>query len=340
MCKFIFALFIALLSICSLPAMAANCSGGAILFYTDASDQGYWAKGYTSANDDPLLIMNVTVQNSMTCDPDYTKNATKISNMVMKMTSGGTCKNSTTITTPYPGIEWQLEGMHCDGSSIISDNVKAVSSWDSDSGMSGASRADWPAGTVLGKARLIVNDQYWEQNTQTGQYTVNIPLPSVGNTLENSPAVGVSSNLGGTIPFILQDNATCAMSLIPENIDFGKLTPGDVNRGLYKELLVSYSCKNKALINGLYVRFDPENVVDVANGMFSANDTNGRKLNFQITRLYGSEQIIPLNTNYQLYSQTKKDLDASANFRINVKPSTPFPAGKVSTYLNVSLIYR
>lgn len=156
----------------------------------------------------------------------------------------------------------------------------------------------------------------------------------------NSPAVNVSSALGGTIPFIFQDNATCSMGLTPENIDFGKLTPSDVNRGLYKELLVSYSCKNKALINGLYVRFDPENVVDVANGMFSANDTNGRKLNFQITRLYGSEQIIPLKTNYQIYPQTRNSLDASANFRINVKPSTPFPAGKVSTYLNVSLIYR
>ncbi|RVR38695.1 fimbrial protein, partial [Escherichia coli] len=36
----------------------------------------------------------------------------------------------------------------------------------------------------------------------------------------------------------------------------------------------------------------------------------------------------------------KYDYDASATFRINVRPSTPFPVGKVSTYLNVSLIYR
>ncbi|AUZ64030.1 fimbrial protein [Citrobacter amalonaticus] len=331
MCKFIFALFIALLSLCSLPAMAANCSGGTILFDTDASDHDYWANGYTSADNDPLLILEVTVQNSMTCDPDYTENATKMSNMVMKMTSGGACKDLTTITTPYPGIEWQLEGMHCNGTDIISNNVKAAP-WDG--------RANWPAGTVLGKAKLVVNDQYWMQNIQTGQYTVNIQPPSVGNTLANSPVVNVSSALGGMIPFIFQDNATCSMSLIPENIDFGKLTPSDVNRGLYKELLVSYSCKNKALINGLYVRLDPENVVDAANGMFSANDTNGRKLNFQITRLYGYEQIIPLNTNYQLYSQTRNNIDDSARFRINVKPSTPFPAGKVSTYLNVSLIYR
>ncbi|MCV5792060.1 fimbrial protein, partial [Escherichia coli] len=83
-----------------------------------------------------------------------------------------------------------------------------------------------------------------------------------------------------TIPFIFNDNATCSMSLSTENLDFGKLTPNDVNKySLYKELSVYYSCKNRALINGLYVRFDPENVVDAANGLFSASDSNGRKLN-------------------------------------------------------------
>ncbi|HGV2552243.1 TPA: fimbrial protein, partial [Escherichia coli] len=93
-------------------------------------------------------------------------------------------------------------------------------------------------------------------------------------------------------------------------------------------------------INGLYVRFDPENVVDAANGLFSASDSNGRKLNFQITRQYGNLQTIPLNANYKIFGQYKYDYDASATFRINVRPSTPFPIGKVSTYLNVSLIYR
>lgn len=332
MCKFIFALFIVLLSFCSLPAMAANCSGGTILFDTDPSDHGYWLDGYTSANNDPLLIMQVTVQNGMNCDPDYTEDFTTISNMIMRLTSGGTCTNRSTITTPYPGIEWQLEGMHCDGTHIISDNVKA-GPWDS--------RIDWPTGTVLGKAKLVVNDQYWIQSTQTGQYAVNIRPLSVGNTLVNSPAVNVASILGGSIPFIFKDNATCSMSLSTENLDFGKLTPSDVNGdSLYKELSVYYSCKNKALINGLYVRFDPENVVDAANGIFSATDSDGRKLNFQITRLYGNYHTIPLNRNYRIFEPTKIDLDATATFRINVKPSTPFPAGKISTFLNVSLIYR
>ncbi|MBC6532978.1 fimbrial protein [Citrobacter amalonaticus] len=332
MCKFIFALFIVLLSICSLPTMAANCSGGTILFDTDPSDHGYWMNGYTSANDDPLLIMQVTVQNGMTCDADYIDIEGKMSNMVMNVTSGGTCKNSTIITTPYPGIEWRLEGMTCDGSSIISNNVKAMP-WDG--------RANWPAGTVLGKAKLVVTDQYWMQNTQEGRYTINIQPPSIGNTLVHSPAVNVRSGLGGTIPFIFQDNATCSMSLSTENLDFGRLTPNDVNgNSLYKELKVYYSCKNKALVNGLYIRFDPENVVDAANGMFSASDRDGRKLNFQISRLYGNYHIVPLNTNYKAYEPTKDNLDNTATFRINVKPSTPFPAGKVSTYMNVSLIYR
>ena len=334
MCKFIFTLFIALLSLCSLPSIAANCSGGTILFDTDPSDQSYWRYSYTSANDDPLLIMRVTLQDGMTCDPDYTDGAgSSVSSMDMRLTSG-TCKDSTTITTPYPGIEWKLEGMHCDGNSIISNNVMSKLWGDNN-------RFDWPAGTVLGKARVVVNDQYWIQNTQTGQYTISIQPPSQGNTLVNSPAVNVSSKLGGTIPFIFKDTATCAMSLSTENLDFGRLTPSDVNgNSLYKELSVYYSCKNKALINGLYVRFDPENVVDAANGMFSANDSNGRKLNFQMTRVYGDFHTVPLNTNYEIYEPSKKNLDATATFRIYVKPSTPFPTGKVSTYLNVSLIYR
>ena len=64
--------------------------------------------------------------------------------MAMKITSGGTCKNSNTITTSYPGIEWQLEGMHCDsGSWLTSDMIKP------------GERVDWPSGTVLGKAPRI-----------------------------------------------------------------------------------------------------------------------------------------------------------------------------------------
>ncbi|MBJ9571669.1 fimbrial protein [Citrobacter braakii] len=334
MCKFIFTLFIALLSLSSLPSKAANCSGGSILFDTDPSDKSYWRYGYTSANDDPLLIMRVILQGKMTCDPDYTDGAGRsVSEMRMNLTSG-TCKNSTTITTPYPGIEWKLEGMRCEGNNIISNNVQSKPWGDNN-------RYNWPSGTVLGKASIVVNDQYWIQNKQTGQYTVNIQPLSQGNTLVYSTAVNVSSKLGGPIPFIFKDTATCAMSLSTENLDFGKLTPSNVNsNSLYKELKVYYSCKNKALINGLYVRFDPENVVDAANGMFSASDSDGRKLNFQMTRVYGDFHTVPLNANYKIYEPSKKDLDATATFRIYVKPSTPFPAGKVSTYLNVSLIYR
>ncbi|HAY5553507.1 fimbrial protein [Escherichia coli] len=334
MYKFMIALFLVFSSLSSIPAIAANCNGGAIRFNTDPSDRGYWklTNVYTSAKDDPLLIMQVTVQNGMRCDPDYVENLTKKSKMVMRITSGGTCKNSTTITTPYPGIEWQLEGMYCDSTGITSNNIKS-GQWDG--------KIDWPAGTVLGKAKLVVNEQYWMQNTKIGQYTVSIPSLSEGNTLSNSPAINVGSVLGGTVPFVFNDNSTCSMELSTENLDFGKLTPNDVNNdSLYKELSVRYSCKNRAMINGLYVRFEPENVVNAANGLFSASDSNGRRLNFQITRLYGNLHTVPLNANYQILEPRKPDLDATATFRINVKPSTPFPVGKVSTYLNVSLIYR
>lgn len=344
MCKFIFTLFIALLSLSSLPSIAANCSGGTIHFNMDPSDRGYWMNNhiYTSGNNDPLLIMQAFIQNEMSCDADYTDGITtggvnSVSNINMRLTNGGTCKDSSTVTTPYPGIEWKLEGMHCDGNSIISDTVK--------SGTSG--RYNWPAGTILGKAKVIVNDEYWMQSMQTGQYYLNIQQLSVGNTLVNSPAVNVTSALTAmNSNFNLQDTATCGMSLSTENLDFGKLTPADLGtpavlgNGLYKELSIYYSCKNKALINGLYVRFDPENVVDAANGIFSANDSNGRKLNLQMTRVYGDFHAVPLNSNYKIYDPAQKDLDATATFRIYVKPSTPFPAGKVSTYLNVSLIYR
>lgn len=335
MYRSILALLFAFLSLNSLPAMAANCSGGSIFFNTDPSDRGYWVSagsGYTPANNDPLLIMQVTVPNGMTCEPDYIENATKKSKMVMRMTGGGTCKNPTTITTSYPGIEWKLEGMHCNGNYINSDNIKSAP-WDGN--------VTWPAGTVLGKAKLIVNDEYWMQNTQTGIYSINIQPLSAGNTLVSSPSVYVGSSFPNGIAFRFQDTATCSMSLSTENLDFGRLTSGDVNgNSLYKELSVYYSCKNKALINGLYVRFDPENVVDAANGLFSASDRNGRKLNFQITRLYGNLHTIPLNANYKVFDPYKYNLDATATFRINVKPSNPFPAGKVATYLNVSLIYR
>ncbi|MDE5205000.1 fimbrial protein [Citrobacter amalonaticus] len=332
MCKFIFALFIALLSLCSLPAMAGNCSGGSISFEGDPSDGYYWQmNGYTSANDDPLLIMQVNVKNGMSCDPDYVEYTQGMGKMTMQITSGGTCKNTTTITTPYPGIEWELEGMSCNDNTISSNNIKS-GGWDS--------KIDWPSGTNLGKVRLIVRDQYWIQNT-TSTRTINIPALSFGSTLINSPSVSVTSTLGSSVSFQVRDTATCSMSLSTENLDFGKLTPTSVNNNsLYKELSIYYSCKNKALINGLYVRFDPENVVNSTNGMFSANDNNGRKLNFQITRVYGNEHVIPLNANYQIYQPSEVDLDATATFRINVRPSTPFPAGKVSTYMNVSLIYR
>lgn len=335
MYRSILALLFAFLSLNSLPAMASNCSGGSIYFNTDPSDRGYWTSagsGYTPANNDPLLIMQVTVQGGMTCEPDYIENSTKKSQMLMRMTGGGTCKNPTTITTSYPGIEWKLEGMHCQGNDIRSDIIKSAP-WDGN--------VTWPAGTVLGKAKLIVNDEYWMQNTQTGSYSINIKPLSVGNTLVYSPNIYVSSAFPDVIPFRFQDTATCSMSLSTENLDFGRLTPSDVNNNsLYKELSVYYSCKNKALINGLYVRFDPENVVDAANGLFSASDSNGRKLNFQITRQYGSLHTIPLNANYKVSEPSRMGLDATAVFRINVKPSTPFPVGKVSTYLNVSLIYR
>ena len=335
MYRSILAVLFAFLSLNSLPAMAANCSGGSIRFNTDPSDRGYWissGSGYTPANNDPLLIMQVTIPDGMTCEPDYIENSTKKSQMLMRMTGGGTCKNPTTITTSYPGIEWKLEGMQCNGNDIRSDIIKSAP-WDGN--------VTWPAGTVLGKAKLIVNDDYWMQNTQTGRYSINIKPLSVGNTLVYSPNIYVSSVFPDVIPFRFQDTATCSMSLSTENLDFGRLTPGDVNNNsLYKELSVYYSCKNKALINGLYVRFDPENVVDAANGLFSASDSNGRKLNFQITRQYGNLYTIPLNANYKIFDPYKYDLDATATFRINVKPSAPFPVGKVSTYLNVSLIYR
>ncbi|MCV5420832.1 fimbrial protein, partial [Escherichia coli] len=72
----------------------------------------------------------------------------------------------------------------------------------------------------MGKASLVVNDQYWIQNTQTGEYPVNIPIPSAGNTLVNSPAINISAQLGAMMTFIFNDIGTCSMSLHPENIDF------------------------------------------------------------------------------------------------------------------------
>ena len=78
--------------------------------------------------------------------------------------------------------------------------------------------------------------------------SVSIPSLSEGNTMVNSPAVNVvSSILGSNNTFYFNDNATCSMSLSSiENLDFGKLTPNDVNKILYKELSVYYSCKKSS----------------------------------------------------------------------------------------------
>ncbi|MFH7928954.1 fimbrial protein [Enterobacter roggenkampii] len=330
MYKLILALFITFFSLNSLPVLAKNCTGGSITFGADPSDKNYLR--YTSANNDPLFIARVTITDGdMTCDPDY-MDPNPQSQMLMQITSGGTCKNGTTITTPYPGIEWQLEGMRCNnGNWIISDTLK--------SGGDSSQRIFWPVGTVLGKARVVVTDEYWRRTTQVVSNIVTITGLSVGKRLSNSPEVDVHSH-PEINNFVLSDTSTCAMSLSTENLDFGRLTPGEVNGNLYKELSVHYSCKNKALVNGLYVRFDPENVVNAANGMFSANDSEGRKLNFQIKRVYGNFHTVPLNANYEVHGSTNKDVDATATFRIYVKPSSPFPTGKVSTYMNVSLIYR
>ncbi|WP_426346458.1 fimbrial protein [Cronobacter universalis] len=331
MYKFVLLFFTVFLSLSALPAMAANCSG-TIVFNADPSDKSYYYYGYTTDNYDPLFIGQFTIQDNMTCDPDYVENATPMGRMVMKMTGGGICKDPTTITTSYPGIEWKLEGMHCDGDRISSDRIQAAP-WQG--------QITWPAGTVLGKAKLIVNDEYWTQSTQLGQYSVKIQTPTIGNTVVNNPAVNVTFGLGNTMTFNFKDTATCSMTLSTENMDFGRLLQSDINDGsLYKELSVYYSCKNKALINGLYIRFEPENVVDAANGIFSANGSDGRKLNFQIYRMLGNLQIIPLNENYKIFDPNRWKFDATERFRIYVKPSTSFPVGKVSTYMNVSLIYR
>lgn len=89
MYRSILAVLFAFLSLNSLHAMAANCSGGSIRFNTDPSDRGYWissGSGYTPANNDPLLIMQVTIPDGMTCEPDYIENSTKKSQMLMRMT--------------------------------------------------------------------------------------------------------------------------------------------------------------------------------------------------------------------------------------------------------------
>lgn len=336
MYKFILALFIVFLSLSSLPTMAKNCSGGEIKFNIGPSDLGYYQTRYTPGSPGALFESMVTVQNDMTCDPDYVENATGKSQIIMNMIKG-TCKDSTTITTDYPGIEWKLQGMHCNGNSIISDTIKTGQYWDS--------KIKWSSGTWLGKAILTVNPEYWKQHTPgTGVYSLIIAFPSYGNALSNSPNIFVTTAFGYSRMFQFLDTATCTMSLSSENVDFGKLTPlnvNDNNYSLYKDLSVYYSCKNQALVNGLYVRFEPENIVDAANGMFSASDNNGRKLNFKINSLSGyDEQTIPLNANYQILQAMSSNLDATETFRIRVMPSTPFPTGKVSTYLNVSLIYR
>ena len=133
------------------------------------------------------------------------------------------------------------------------------------------------------------------------------------------------------------------MSVSPENVSFGTISPIDISKGtVFKTVNVYWNCINKALAaNGLKFRFEPENVLDASQSTFSAIAKDGKKLNFKLVEYtQGHEVYRPINADAQVYASTTANASSALNLRIKVLPSTPYPTGTVSTYMNITAIYR
>lgn len=318
------------------PASAKNCGAGlGIVWNLGGYGSEYLGLGqYTSAGNLYAGELIATINGNMYCDADYMDGTTWISQMIMRLNDGLKCKNSNTISIDgVTGAEWQLTGMICENGNIRSTKTKSTS-WDQ--------QVNWPNGTSIGSARLVIGSTYWKNYRVDDKRTVMIPSPSFGmGVLLNSPNINVGSAINKGRQMDIYNIGTCTMSLSTENLNFGRLSPPDINKGnIKKDFYLDYSCKNKGAINGLYVKYEPEYTIDAAQGTFSAKDKSGNNLIFKISTSNYSSSTIPLNTLWQMVTPSTSDASGRVNYNVQVMPSTPLPSGAVSTYLNISLVYR
>ncbi|MGM7760788.1 fimbrial protein [Yersinia enterocolitica] len=318
------------------PASAKDCGAGlGIVWKLGNAGSNYLGNGYyTSADSYYAGELIATINGNMYCSADYMEGVTGISQMIMRLNDGLKCKDSKTISIDgVTGAEWQLTGMVCENNKIRSTTTKSTP-WDQ--------KASWPNGTTIGSAGLLIGSTYWRNYPADNQRNVMIPPPSFGmGVLDNSPNINVGSDIGSGRQMRIYNEGTCTMSLSTENLNFGRLSPLDINSGNTKrDFYLDYSCKNKGAVNGVYVKYEPEYTINASQGTFSAKDKSGNNLIFKISTSTYANNTIPLNTSWRLVTPSISNASGRVNYSVQVMPSTPLPSGAVSTYLNISLIYR
>lgn len=320
------------------PASAKNCGTGmGILWQYGPSGMNSLLQGtYTSADSGYAGELTAMINGDMFCEPDYTlgdASGQAVSRMVMHLNNGTRCKDNKTISIDgVVGVEWQLSGMVCQNNELRS-NTEMTVPWDQ--------QAKWSDGTNIGSAKLYISREYWQNYSADNQRSVNVPTPSFGmGMVSNSPGINIGSVIGNGKVMNIYNQGTCSMSLSTENLNFGRLSPTDINSGkVTQEFQLNYSCVNKAAVNGLYLKFEPQNIINDSQGTFSAKDKNGNDLIFKISAP-GFKDPMPLNVLWKTAEGTLFDDTDSVNIKVQAMPSSPFPSGSVSTYLNISLVYR
>lgn len=91
------------------------------------------------------------------------------------------------------------------------------------------------SGTV-GKLVLMLTDEYWQKHRNT---YIKFGFTLTGNVRGTNVNVAVTAN-PATLTHRIQHFGSCSMSVSPVNLDFGTLSPIDINKGaVYKPVAVT-----------------------------------------------------------------------------------------------------
>lgn len=346
--KLFFYLLIPILSLSSLPALSGVCagSGQALEWRPDGEyDTSFLnvQRNYTSNDTGPVGAITLVLTRNFTCGADYQDPVVNrsYSHLFMDLNSGLQCKgNGTLAIANVPGLEWEISGVTCSGNRLRSESFVSTVTTDQ--------RDPYWQSSVDPKIRAVlkVTDEYWKYNSQGSRRLVDIPLPSV---ILNRSNITIGPKAKTSL--VLSNVSACNVTLSPENLDFGRLSPNDIKKGITKSFYIDYACSNKSIINdGLKIQFSPQYPVNPAQGTFAAKDNNNNMLIFQLFKLWSDgNHKFPLlpppptgNNPYGvLHNADPGSISARETFTIQTMPSTSsYPSGRVSTYLNIVLTYR
>lgn len=339
MYKLFFYLLIPILSLSTLPALAAGCagSGQALEWRPSSAGNPSFLNGTSYSSDDtgPVGALTLHLTNNFTCQGDYQDSGRVYSRLRMPLNNGLNCKNANTISVKgVSGVEWQLSGMSCTNNQLESSAFVSTVLTD-------YKDPYWRRDLELNAtATLQVTDEYWKYYPQGNKRTITIPLPS-NAIAQSNITIGPKQNTTLT----LMNVSTCTIALSPENLDFGKLSLNDIHsgRGTTKNFSLSYRCSNGASnANGVKLFIEPEFLVNKQQGTFGAKDKDGNMLIFQLKDTIPPPHPVPLATINNFLQQAYGVSEGTRNFTIQVMfpVQQPYPFGAVSTYLNFKLIYR